>query len=343
MVRLMIFVLLLFLVVSGLLIVFGKTQDNSLPMIKKIEMPFVEKQKNPVTILVFGDLMLDRYVSQKIKTSGGDYPFENIKNLTLGNDLVLVNLEGSFTDFPPKPLSPDNMIFTFDPKLVPGLKNNGFNLFNLANNHSLNFGQAGLEQSKKYLADAGLNYFGDPLNFSGISKTIKVGNRQLGFVGYNDLTDENFEKVLQEISSLRKAVDFLVVYVHWGNEYQTNFSQKQQKQARSIIEVGADVIFGSHPHVVQPIELYLGKPIFYSLGNFLFDQTFSEKTQRGLGVKITISKKRLEYVLIPLEIKGMQVSFVDGFRKEIILQEIANGSLATEDYKRQIREGKISF
>lgn len=343
MVRLTILVLLLFLAVSGLVMVFGKTQDNSLPMTKKIEMPFVEKQKNPVTILVFGDLMLDRYVREKIKTKGENYPFEKIKTLLRGNDLVLVNLEGPFTDFPPKPLNPNNMIFTFDPKFISVLKENGFNLFNLANNHTLNFGQDGLRQSKKYLADEGLDYFGDPLNSSEISKTINVGNRQLGFVGYNDLTDENFEKVLQEIINLRKVVDYLVVYVHWGNEYQTNFSQRQQKQAHQLIETGADAIFGSHPHVVQPIELYQNNMIFYSLGNFLFDQTFSEKTQQGLGVKIIFSNKKTEYFLIPLEIRGMQVSYVDGVRKEAILQEIARGSLVTEDYKRQIREGKISF
>ncbi|PIV50714.1 AmmeMemoRadiSam system protein B [Candidatus Falkowbacteria bacterium CG_4_10_14_0_2_um_filter_36_22] len=102
-----------------------------------------QNKNKQATLLAFGDLMLDRYVKKIIDKNGKDYPFKNIKRVLAGNDLTLANLEGSFTDFQPKLLNPDNTNFTFDPDLIPELKKAGFNIFNLANNHSLDFGQKG--------------------------------------------------------------------------------------------------------------------------------------------------------------------------------------------------------
>ncbi|MBI5152826.1 CapA family protein [Candidatus Peregrinibacteria bacterium] len=270
-------------------------------------LPDDEIKDNRVTMLAVGDLMLDRYVKKIIDKKGAKYPFEKIEKLLSGNDLTLANLEGSFTDFKPKALNPNNTTFTFDPALIPTLKELGFNIFNLANNHSLNFGETGFTQSKKYLGENSIDYFGEPMNKEKISIIKNIRGTKIGFIGYNGFDGANFDNVLNEIKKLKPENDFVVVFTHWGIEYQTNFSKTQQKLGHEIIDAGADIIIGTHPHVVQPAEKYKDKMIFYSLGNFLFDQTFSKKTQEGLAVGIIFDKPDIKYYLFPTEIKKFQV------------------------------------
>lgn len=266
-----------------------------------------EIKDNRVTLFAAGDLMLDRYVKKIIDKKGARYPFEKIERLLSGNDLALANLEGSFTDFKPKALNPNNTTFTFDPALVPTLKKLGFNIFNLANNHTLNFGEIGFSQSKKYLEKNSIDYFGEPMNSEKISIIKNIRGTKIGFIGYNGFNGPNFDNVINEIKKLKPQVDFVIVFTHWGIEYQTNFSKTQQKLGREIIDAGADIIIGTHPHVVQPVEKYKDKMIFYSLGNFLFDQTFSKKTQEGLAIGIVFDKPEIKYYLFPTEIKNLQI------------------------------------
>lgn len=303
--------------------------------------PKKSPEKSPITILAFGDLMLDRYVRKAIDSNTPSFPFKPLKKILEGNDIVVVNLEGSFTDFAPKPLHPNNLSFTFDPSIVPTLKNLGINAYSLANNHSLNFGQKGLAQSQEYLKNNQLEYFGHPLNSDQLSLIKEVKGTKIGFVGYHSLINSNFDKVVKEIKTIRPQVDFLIVYPHWGAEYQTKFGNLQQREGRQFIDAGADVIIGSHPHVVQPFEVYNNKVIFYSLGNFLFDQTFSQKTQEGLGVKITLNTSAIEYELIPTEIKNIQIHPADQQKSKVILKDLASNSLTSEEIKDQIKNGKI--
>lgn len=311
---------------------------------KAVSPPNNPPQESPVTILAFGDVMLDRYVGNAIRNNSLEYPFEKIKDFLKGNDLVLTNLEGSFTDFQPKALQPNNLSFTFDPALVPILKNLGFATFNLANNHALNFGNTGFKQSQEYLKKNNLQYFGHPLNNENISLIQEVRGSKIGFVGYHELINLNFDKVLEEIKLIKPRVDLVIVYTHWGLEYKTNFSSAQQKQAHQIIDAGADVILGSHPHVIQPIEIYNNKIIFYSFGNFIFDQTFSQKTQEGLGVKIVFDKSTstLEYYLFPTQIKNLQVHLPDKTKHDNMVLELANNSPVSEAVKQEIISGKIT-
>ncbi|OHA13388.1 MAG: AmmeMemoRadiSam system protein B [Candidatus Tagabacteria bacterium RIFCSPLOWO2_01_FULL_39_11] len=302
-----------------------------------------QSKNEQTTLLAFGDLMLDRYIRKITDKNGKDYPFQNIKRFLIGNDLTLANLEGSFTDFQPKPLDPDNTTFTFNPNLIPVLKKIGFNIFNLANNHSLDFGKDGLIKSQKYLEDNNIDYFGDPSNKDRISVIKNIRGIKIGFVGYNEFNNSDFHKIIEEIKKIKQEASFVVVYTHWGTEYQTNFSETQQEKAHQFIDAGADVILGSHPHVIQPVEVYKNRIIFYSLGNFLFDQTFSQKVRQGLGVGIVFDKIKLDYYLFPTETKGFQVNLLGKEKGDIILNELADQSLAPEDIKKQIIKGKITI
>lgn len=302
-----------------------------------------EKQdQKQITILAFGDLLLDRYIKREIDRNTPEYPFENIKSLLQGNDVVLANLEGSFTDFAPRPLDPNNTSFTFDPALAPMLAQSGFDVLNLANNHVRDFGRAGFEQSQKYLAQNGIDHFGDFDN-EALALIKEVNGKKIALIGYHEFGDPATGGTIAKIKQVRESVDYIIVYTHWGAEYQNEFSEYQQQRARKFIDAGADAVLGSHPHVIQPIEIYENKPIFYSLGNFLFDQIFSFEVRHGLGVKITLGENKIEYELIPTAMKNFQTNLADEASKTLILQTLSQKSIAADDILSQIAAGKFTL
>ena len=98
-----------------------------------------------------------------------------------------------------------------------------------------------------------------------------------------------------------KKSDMQIVYIHWGDEYEPVHNLEQEQLAKRLIDLGADAIIGHHPHVIQDIGLYKGAPIFYSLGNFIFDQYFSDEVQVGLAVELKIVNNSISYHLIPFD------------------------------------------
>ena len=155
---------------------------------------------------------------------------------------------------------------------------------------------------------------------------------KIGWVGYNGLIGK-IDPILEDVKKIKQEADIVAVYTHWGAEYNENFTKTQQEQAHQIIDAGADVIFGSHPHVVEPMEEYKGKIIFYSLGNFVFDQLFSEKTQQELAVGAVFEKGSMEYYIFPLESKNIQINLLSGDKKDIILKDLAGRSEASDTIK----------
>jgi gamma-polyglutamate biosynthesis protein CapA len=301
------------------------------------------QKKRPTTITAFGDLMLDRGVRETIKRKGATYPLKDIKKIISESDIAIANLEGPFTTAKSIAIEPNDMRFTFDPGLAPQLKSDGFDLFNLANNHTLNFGRNGLAQTKKYLVKNKLEYFGDPKNNTGISYVKEVNGTKIGFVGYDQLDGGKLEPVLREIKQLKSKVDFIIAYTHWGAEYKQLMNARQKKEARQLIDSGADVIIGTHPHVIQPIEIYKNKAIFYSLGNFLFDQSFSEATKTGLGVKMTINGSSTTYSLMPLYINKEKVTELSGKKRQAVLTKMAGGSIGDGSIIATIKSGEFKL
>lgn len=273
---------------------------------------FFQKKSAPVTILVFGDMMLDRKVREQINKNGSEYPFAPIKDFLQGNDVVVANAEGPFTDNVSMTLGIKDapLQFTFDPAILPTLKKLGFTLLGQANNHSFNFGLAGLEQSTTSIVVAGLNWFGDPRNKKVEPYVAAIRGEKVAFIGYNEFAYQGLDNVLQAIRDAKSLASFIVVYPHWGEEYKFDFTYSQQKTAHAFIDAGADVVIGAHPHVVEPIEMYKNKPIFYSLGNFIFDQAASGRTARGLAVKISLTQNYATYDLFPISITKQQASLM---------------------------------
>jgi poly-gamma-glutamate synthesis protein (capsule biosynthesis protein) len=168
-------------------------------------------------------------------------------------------------------------------------------LVDLGNNHILNFGEKGLQETQKFLDEANVNYFGVPDGKRGAIENIN--GIKIGFIAYNQFAEDNPEDVIAEIRKMKLETDLVVVFCHWGNEYQLKQADSQKELGHQFIDAGADLIIGSHPHVIQPMEEYNGKRIYYSLGNFIFDQYFDENVRNSMGVEVKINKstKKLEF------------------------------------------------
>jgi len=299
-----------------------------------------------VNILAVGDLMLDRYIRTVINDKGFDYLFEPVARLFDGTDLNVANLEGCFTDFTSIPEEENsNLHFTFDPKLILNLKSYNFNLVNLANNHSANFGAEGLAHCQKYLDDGKLEYFGDPFNKDQVSLIKEIRGRKIAFVGFHQFykSELSAQSIINEIRRIQTISDFIIVYPHWGTEYEAGFTGQQQKWAHDFIDAGADLIIGTHPHVIEPIELYKNKIIFYSLGNFIFDQTWDPSVRNGLAVGLTISDNNLQMYLLPMEMRDWQLHLLEPKNSDIVLNKLADDSQVSEDFKQSIKKGIINI
>lgn len=305
------------------------------PIVHKTQiMPKSEpiKEKS-LSFLFFGDIMLDRHVKEKINISGLDYllaPLSASSTLFLDKDLISANLEGPVTDsgahYPPEA----SIDFAFDPELVRQLKENyNFDFFNLAANHLLDQGSGGLQETYKNLDTLDLDYSGCPDSVvSDCSTTIvEIKDKKIGLAGFSMVYNPiNLEAATSTIFNLKKQTDLVIVNIHWGVEYTHYFNQNQQRVAHALVDAGADIIIGHHPHVVQGMETYKNKPIFYSLGNFIFDQYFSPDTQEGLAVEIMLDGNNYDISLFPLKSNLSQVRLMNSAEKEVFMQNFAEWS-----------------
>ncbi len=275
---------------------------------------FLSQEKN-INIIIVGDMMLDRNVSNVIDKKGFDKYFEGVRDIINNADIAVANLEGPFTDNPSitTSLIDKSLKFTFNPKLIPKLHDLGFDIFGLANNHTMNFGISGFNTTKDYLKKNNILYYGDPNNFTDLSTIIEKNGIVIGFVGFHEFTYINFDRIINEIKILRDKVDILIVSPHWGIEYENEPTNNMRKWAHEFIDSGADAVIGSHSHIIGDKEEYKGKKIYYSLGNFAFDQYFSEETMTGLMVNMNIRKNyegslKIDYIDIPIRVDESGIS-----------------------------------
>ncbi len=255
--------------------------------------PQVQENKD-IQILLVGDIMFDRGIRYYAGLNGGNsYIFDKISSFLSNNDLVVGNLEGSITNNKSIsagsiPGSTRNYFLTFDPSVAKTLFEENIKLVDLGNNHILNFGNSGLKATQKYLSEANVSYFGSPYEENSIIKDIN--GLKIAFISFNQFAENDPTQTISEIKKNKPNADFVFVFSHWGNEYQLAASDTQKSLAHQFIDAGADLVVGSHPHVIEPSEIYKNKKIYYSLGNFIFDQYFDENVRNGLGVVLKINQ-----------------------------------------------------
>lgn len=274
--------------------------------------PVVEKNE-PLSLIFTGDIMLARHVDFLSKKNKDEaHPFLKIKDFLTAADLTIGNLEGPivknyFT-------VPNNSTrFSFAPAKAEVLAQVGFDYLSQANNHTNDAAYASELETKKYLAQNNILGFGQNRN-SGQDKATKIekNNYKINLFGlYTFGADFNQAKALKNISEQTEDGVLDIVFVHWGAEYQTKHNVAQEKLAHLLIDSGVDLIIGHHPHVVQDFEQYKNKYIFYSLGNFVFDQYFSAEVQQGLVLKLILASEENKIELYPVKIKLAQAELME--------------------------------
>ncbi len=252
-------------------------------------------------VLFVGDSMFDRTIRSHASAQGEDFLFSCMKDFLASFDVVVANLEGPVTSFDSKsvgtiPGQEGNTTFTFSPTIPKALFDHNVRVVSLGNNHITDFGREGVEMTRSYLKKASVDYFGDPFDAQKKSTIVSVPGATFGIVGYNQfLGVDTVTQTVDEIERLRDEVDHVIVFSHWGDEY-VDANQFQKNSARTFIDAGADVVFGAHPHVIQKREEYKGKTIYYSLGNFIFDQYWDASVRKGLGVEMVTQGGNISFI-----------------------------------------------
>lgn len=302
------------------------TLSNSLFFKKtKTVVSYIDNQHQPITdsssinketkIIFTGDVMLGRTVMTKsIEKGNWKYPVENISEKISDADITFINLENPVVQNCPEHYS--GFKFCSPPESLQALKTLGVDIMTLANNHTLNYGQRGLEETLSYLANNDIKAVG-----TGELEVVEFNDNKFGFLGFDLVTNNLSDLMTSIISDSDSKVDFLIVGVHWGAEYQPSGGVMQRDWAKEMVKAGADLIIGHHPHWVQDAEcidkdnlqpvsqinreelltpgsfaeicLANSVRVYYSLGNFVFDQMWSEETRRGLAVEITLEDNKI--------------------------------------------------
>jgi poly-gamma-glutamate synthesis protein (capsule biosynthesis protein) len=234
------------------------------------------------------------------------------------------------------------MRFSVPASLLPVLSAGGVTHVSLANNHALDFGEEGYHHTRDELETLGLGVVGHPTRIDDDSVAyIEVGGKVIAVLGVNATyggVSDDWTDVL-ETSSMQSDVQ--IVYIHWGEEYQPWHSESQEELARLFVDTGADIVIGHHPHVVQDIESYKNGLIFYSLGNFIFDQYWNDDVSEGLMLELVLGGKDPHVSLLPVESKTERVrprlmsvdertAFLEGLSKRssaMLAEDIMRGAI----------------
>lgn len=271
------------------------------------------------TILFTGDILLDRGVRRVISQRGADALFSpSIDSLFGASDVVVGNLECPVTHLQ-RPVQ-KRFIFRADPEVLPVLRRHGITHLNLCNNHSIDQGREGLIDTRRNVAKAGMIPFGAGCNMQEASRPVLLtssprrvwlfSSLRLALENYAYLpqlpcvSQEPIDTLVSRIQRLRHSDSnaVIIVSLHWGGEHTLRPVPRQRLEAHRLIDAGADALICHHTHTLQTIEQYHGHPIYYSIGNFIFDQQAPINTQACL-VKVLVTATQTEFQTIPVTIR----------------------------------------
>lgn len=300
--------------------------------------------ENIVTITFAGDILFDPSYSvmAKLLQNGGDIGSGIAPDL-IGEmqsaDIMMLNNEFAYSDRG-TPTPEKQFTFRARPESVSYLTELGVDIVSLANNHAYDYGEQALLDSMEILREEGIPYVGAGVNIEEASAPVYfiINDMKIAFISATQIerldnpdtkgaTETspgvfrcfNGEKLLQTVAAAKEESDFVIVYVHWGTENQEETDWAQNKQAPELVEAGADLIIGDHPHILQKIDIINGVPVIYSLGNFWFN---SRPLDTGM-VKVTISQEGLQsFQFIPCLQNNCKTNLLEGEEKTRVLGEM---------------------
>lgn len=269
---------------------------------------------------VVGDMMLGRSIMNKGSKNDYSGMFSGVSSLWQDSDYVSGNLECVLLDNPSDYEKNDKEIhINAETKTADVLKESGFTLINLANNHLADFCADGVVNTIDKLEQTGLDYVGAGKNITEAGKynIQEVNGIKIATVSVSDIIPKNFSatagkagilstntmRYYQAVREAAEEADLVIANIHWGVEYGFDQTERQEQLGRNLINFGADIVIGSHPHVLQPIEKYNDGIIFYSMGNFVFDQGWS-RTKDSIVLNYYLDEEgNCSFEIVPVRIK----------------------------------------
>ena len=276
-------------------------------------------------IIAVGDIMLDGTARPVLSENGYDHPFVQMRKYFDGAHVVFGNLEGPLTTRG-KPEQEKTYVFRSPPdKVGQALKNAGFNVVSLANNHTLDYGAEGLAETLQALDTVGIAYAGAGMNLQDARRPVilQAAGKRVALLAYSLTLPENFYAgrntpgtafgheafVRADVEAARRQADVVVVSFHWGQEGKTTLREYQTRLGRLAIDAGAVAVIGHHPHILQGIERYKDGVILYSLGNFTFG-SYSNQAKVSAVAELTFEGVRLATLrLYPINVNNFEVVF----------------------------------
>jgi poly-gamma-glutamate synthesis protein (capsule biosynthesis protein) len=286
-----------------------------------------------VSLVAVGDVMLGTWVTSYLDSSGATYPYEATRDILEAADLAIANLEAPFTERG-EPVKDKTFTFRVPPKHAVGLKESGFDVLHLANNHILDYGPDGLFDTIATLDSLALTHVGAGENITAafapaiLERDGLDGKKlRLGFLGFSMTHPEEFyagrdkpgtafpfyARYVAALDSLAPKVDIMVVSFHWGAEKMVMPKAYQIEMAHLAVDRGADIVLGHHPHVLQGVELYRPRSgarpglIAYSLGNFAFG-SYSRSSRTSIILKCVLDNEGVLYArCIPINVFNDEV------------------------------------
>jgi poly-gamma-glutamate synthesis protein (capsule biosynthesis protein) len=292
------------------------------------------------TILFTGDIQLGRCVA-KMTIQSGDYtyPFHYVAEKLRSADITVGSLDGSISSASPPMPCPDSMNLIGPVAMGQGLQYAGFDVLSVATNHIMDCGQKGFDCDGRALQDTLNNLSllgirstggGGDIHEASLPAIIERHGVRYAFLGLNEidervwanetapgtnpLSPDTIDKILLDITTAKSTADVVVILPQWGVEYAPAPVQHQKEWAQRFLDAGATLVVGNHPHIVQPMEVHPNGLVFYSLGNFVFDQD-NDFRREGMAVQVTFRGSRLEsWKLLPTNINyyTFQPEWVDG-------------------------------
>ena len=292
-----------------------------------IEPPAVTAIPAPAAlkIIAVGDIMLDGTARPVLSEKGYDHPFVQMRKYFDGAHVVFGNLEGPLTTRG-KPEQEKTYVFRSPPdKVGQALKNAGFNVVSLANNHTLDYGAEGLAETLQALDTVGIAYAGAGMNLQDARRPVilQAAGKRVALLAYSLTLPENFYAghktpgtafgheafVRADVEAARSQADVVLVSFHWGQEGKTTLREYQTRLGRLAIDAGAVAVIGHHPHILQGIERYKDGVILYSLGNFTFG-SYSNQAKVSAVAELSFEGERLATLrLYPINVNNFEVVF----------------------------------
>jgi gamma-polyglutamate biosynthesis protein CapA len=317
-------ILVIFLVASTWI---GRTDE-----VKDIE----PRKDQKLTMTMVGDVMMGRHVEEVTKRHGADYLFRHVKPYFDASDYVSGNFEHPILkdDVNKYEKAEKSIHLRTDMDAIHAVKNAGFTVMNLANNHLMDYGEEGLRDTLDVFDRYNMEYVGGGENRKEAKEHINyqdVNGVRVATLGFTDafvegsiatkdrngLLSANPDVLFDMIEKAKNEdhgnADLVVVNVHWGQEYDTEATPRQKALAKAMVDAGADIIIGHHPHVLQSFDVYKDGIIFYSLGNFVFDQGWT-RTKDSAMVQYNLTEDGTASIdVIPLQIEEAAPRLATGY------------------------------